>query len=145
LTRLSIEYEWKEREQEAFDALKEALATAPVLCKPDFDKEWILEVDASNAALGAVLSQKQSDGTIRPTYFWSKQLNAAERNYSTTDRECLAVVAACKKFRPYILGIKTTIIGDHTAVRWLFNKIDVTGRHARWKILLSEYDYEITT
>ena len=134
---------WSASQEAAFTSLKRVLSSAPVLAKPNFKQEWILDVDASDTAIGAVLSQKQEDGEVRPVYFWSRQLGKAERNYSTTDRESLAVVAACLKFRPYILGIFTTIVGDHTAVKWLFNKETLTGRHARWKIILSEFDYKI--
>src|SRR3954470_13231082 len=110
-----------------------------------FDKDWILEVDASDLALGVVLGQEQVDKEIHLVYFWSRQLSQAECNYSVTDRECLAVVAAFKKFRPYILGRRTVVIGDHTAMKWLFNKVDLSGRHARWQFTLSEFDYEIRT
>src|SRR3954463_10092407 len=78
-------------------------------------------------------------------YFWSRQLSKAEKNYSITDRECLVIIAACKKLCPYILGRQVVIFGDHTAVKWLMNKIDLTGRHARWQVILSEFDYEIKT
>ena len=144
LTCKATKFEWKEEQQRSFDQLKEALTTAPVLCKPDYTKEWVLEVDASDLAVGAILSQ-EAEGEVHPVYYWSRQLGKAERNYSTTDRECLAVVAACKKFRPYILGGHTTIVGDHTAVKWILNKIDISGRHARWQVILSEFDYEMKT
>jgi hypothetical protein len=91
------------------------------------------------------LGQEQEDEEVHPVYFWSRQLCKAERNYSVTDRECLAVVAACTKFRPYILGGRVMILTDHTAVKWLMNKIDVSGRHARWQVILSEFDYEVRT
>jgi hypothetical protein len=114
-----------------------------VLCKPDYQKDWVLDVDASDIALGAVLGQEQDDKEVHPVYFWSRQLCAAEKNYSVTDRECLAVVAALKKLRPYVLGRKVTIYGDHAAVKWILNKTDISGRHARWKVTLSEFDYEV--
>ena len=62
-----------------------------------------------------------------------------------TDREYLIAVAACKKFRPYILGKQTMIISNHTTVKWLMNKPDPSGHHARWQVILSEFDYEIRT
>lgn len=145
LTSKSARFDWTKKEQRSFDALKQALITAPVLAKPDFEKEWTLDVDASQIALGAVLGQKDDNGDTHPIYYWSRQLGSAERNYSTTDRECLAVVAAMRKFRPYVLGSHVTIVGDHSAVKWIFNKIDISGRHARWKVILSEFDYEIVS
>ncbi len=144
LTSKAITFEWGEEQQRSFEQLKEALTTAPVLGKPDYTKDWLLEVDASDIAIGAILSQEWDTG-VHPVYYWSRQLGKAEKNYSTTDRECLAVVAGCKKFRPYILGGFTTIVGDHTAVKWILNKIEVSGRHARWQVILSEFDYEIKT
>ena len=143
LTSKKVPFAWSEKQQDAFERMKKALTAAPVLCK--FDDDWVLEVDASDTALGAVLGQKQEDEEVHPVYFWSRQLSKAEKNYSVTDRECLAIVAACKKFRPYILGQRITIVGDHTAVKWLMNKVDLSGRHARWQVLLSEFDFEIKT
>ena len=127
LTSKKVPFEWGPDHQQAFDALKEALTSAPVLGKPDYKKDWVLEVDASDIALGAVLGQKQDDLEVHLVYFWSRQLSSAERNYSMTDQEYLAVVAACSKLRPYILGGEITIYGDHTTVKWLLNKIEITG------------------
>lgn len=145
LTSKTVPFKWGTEQKEAFEAMKIALTSAPVLCKPRFDDDWTLEVDASDSALGAVLGQEQEDAEVHPVYFWSRQLSKAEKNYSVTDRECLAIVAACKKLRPYVLGRFITIVGDHTAVKWLMNKVDLTGRHARWQVILSEFDYKIET
>ena len=77
-------------EQEAFDALKQALTTAPVLAHPDPQRQWTVQTDASGVAIGGVLSQQQDDGTMRPVAFWSHKLNSAQRNYSATERELMA-------------------------------------------------------
>src|SRR6184192_2062110 len=143
LTSLKVTFEWNVEQEQAFDNLKKALTEAPVLCRPDYSKDWTLEVDASDIALGAVLSQQQADTEIHPVYYWSRQLSKPERNYSVTDRECLAMVAACKKLRPYILGSRITIYGDHAAVKWIFNKPDASGKYARWMVTMSEFDYKI--
>ena len=143
LTSKAKVFEWKEKEEKAFEKLKSALTSEPVLAKPNFQKGWFLDVDASQNSLGTVLSQDDDDGINHPVYFWSRQLGKAERNYSTTDRECLVVVTAMRKFRPYILGAQVVVRGDHTAVKWIMNKLDISMRHARWRIILSEYDYEI--
>jgi hypothetical protein len=145
LTRKSEPFEWLPLQEQSFQDLKTALLHAPVLAKPRFDEDWILDTDASNQAIGAVLGQLYADQEVHPVYFWSKQLSKAEQNYSTTDRECLAIVAACRKFRPYILGRHVTIHSDHSAIRWLLNKPDLSGRHARWQVILSEFDYEVVT
>ena len=78
------------------------------------------------------MSQEEPDAKEEyPVYYYSRLLNPAERNYSTTDHECLAVIAAVKKFRVYVLGAPLEIRTDHAAVRQLLNKIDATGRYAR--------------
>ena len=145
MTSKKIPYQWGKEQQEAFEKLKLAMTTAPVLRKPNFQQDWVLDVDASDVALGAVLGQEDEDGVVHPVYFWSRQLGDPEKNYSVTDRECLAVVAACKKFRPYILGRHVTVYSDHTAVKWILNKTDLPGRHARWKVTMSEFDYEVVS
>ena len=76
-------------------------------------------------------------------YYYSRLLNSAERNYSTTNRECLAVIAAVKKFRVYVLGAPLEIRTDHSAVRQLLNKVDATGRYARWVCIMSEFDFTL--
>lgn len=145
LTIKAVPFVWAGGQEEAFEQLKKALTTAPVLCKPRFEDDWVLEVDTSDIALGAVLGQQQQGEEVHPVDFWSRQLSKAEKNYSVTDRECLVIVAALKKFRPYMLGRRVSIVGDHTAVKWLMNKPDLAGRHARWQVILSGFDYNITT
>ena len=76
-------------------------------------------------------------------YYYSRLLNIAERNYSTTDHECLAVIAAVKKFRVCVLGAPLEIRTDHVAVRQLLNKADATGRYARWVCIMSEFDFTL--
>src|SRR4051812_35839478 len=143
LTSKKVSFNWGDKQQKAFEELKLAMTTAPVLCKPNYQKDWNLDVNASDVALGAVLGQEQADGEVHPVYFWSQQLCPAEKNYSVTDWECLAVVAAFKKLHLYVLGRKVIFYGDHMAVRWILNKTDISGQHARWKVTLSEFDYEV--
>ena len=76
------------------------------------------------------MGQLHDDEEVHPVYFWSRQLTKAERNYHVMDQECLAIIATCIKLRPYILGGKIAIYGNHTVVSWLFNKVNVGGRHA---------------
>ena len=122
---------WKEKQEEAFELLKEKLVTAPILIYPDFRKEFILYTDASKIALGAILHQKGDDGKEHVIAYENKTLNKAEQNYSTTELECLAVVWAVEKFDYYLEGNKFKIITDHTALKWLFNKKEPKGRIAR--------------
>lgn len=144
LTRKASEWVWGDEQEDAFKTLKGRLTTAPILQTPNYDTPWIVDCDASNTAVGAVLSQEDGDNAEHPVYFYSRLLTQAERNYSTTDRECLAVVAAAKKFRVYILGMPVKIRTDHTAVRQVLNRPDATGRYARWVCVLSEFDFTLT-
>ena len=144
LTRKNTKWQWGKEQEGAFEGLKTALSEAPVLRPPQWGKPWIIDCDASNTAIGAVLSQEEPDTKEEhPVYYYSRLLNPAERNYSTTDRECLAVIAAIKKFRVYVLGAPLEIRTDHSAVRQLLNKVDATGRYARWVCIMSEFDFTL--
>ena len=98
LTRKDVLFEWSMACQEAFEALKQYLIESPVLAFPDFSTEFLLETDASGTRLGAVLAQKQQDGTTRPIAFASRSLEPHERNYAVTELEALAVVWSVKHF-----------------------------------------------
>ena len=141
---IDITKEWKEKQEESFQILKERLCTAPVLVYPDFEKEFILYTDASGYALGAVLSQIGKDGKEQVVYYASKTLTDAERNYSTTELECYAVVWAVEKFHYYLDGKKFKVITDHYALKWL-EKNALKGWRARWILRLQPYlrDMEI--
>lgn len=103
---------WTDACQNAFDTLKKALASPPVLILPSFDLPFFISTDASNGAIGAVLSQIVN-GQEHPIAYWSRQLQKAERNYSTLEREALAVVSAVKHFYPYLYGHTFTLLTDH--------------------------------
>lgn len=105
---------------------------------PDFSKSFTLTTDASNIALGSVLSQNN-----KPIAFHSRTLNTAERNYSTIEKELLAIIDSCKHFRPYLFGQKFTIETDHKPLVWLFSLKEANQRLARWKLRLEEYEFEI--
>ena len=142
LLRKQQPWVWGEEQQTAFEALKRALTTAPVLARPDFSKPFTVQCDASNVALGAVLTQEGTDGE-HPIAYISRVLTGAEKNYSTTEKECLAVLWAIKKLRPYLEGYRFTVITDHSALRWLKSLRDPTGRLARWAIQMQQWDFEI--
>ncbi|KMQ83357.1 enzymatic polyprotein endonuclease reverse [Lasius niger] len=142
LTKKSEKFIWSAEQQNAFDALKEKLMTAPVLKYPDFSEEFNVTTDASDYAIGAVLSQGPV-GNDRPVAYASRILSRAEQNYNTTEKELLAIIWAVKHFRPYIYGTKFKIITDHKPLIWLFNVTDPGSRLIRWRLKLEEYDYEI--
>ncbi|KAK1419540.1 hypothetical protein QVD17_28715 [Tagetes erecta] len=126
----------------AFEFLKEQLTSAPILIAPDWSLPFELMCDASDFAVGAVLGQRK-DKHFHPIYYASKTLNDAQENYTTTEKELLAVVFAFDKFRSYLVLSKTVVYTDHQAVRYLFAKKDAKPRLIRWILLLSEFDIEI--
>lgn len=126
----------------SFETCKNVLINDPILQHPDFTKPFLLTTDASNYAIGAVLSQGPV-GTDLPIAYASRTLNPAECNYSTIEKELLAIVWATKYFRPYLFGRKFTILSDHKPLQWLFNVKEPSSKLVRWRLKLSEYDYEI--
>jgi len=146
LHRLSgkgVPWEWTGECQQAFLTLRDRLVSAPILCYPSGIGAYVLDTDASDASVGAVLSQEQADGREGVISYFSKALNGAERNYCTTRKELLAVVRAVKHFRPYLYGRKFRIRTDHASLIWLLRQKEQEGQVARWIELLSEFDFEI--
>lgn len=109
---------------------------------PDFMQPFLLSTDASNDALGMVLGQKQNGHKVVIVYGGSK-FNPAERNYSVTEREALAVVTGIKQFQHYLHRCEFTVLPDHNAACWLMNIREPTGRLGRWTLVLQQYDFEI--
>ena len=112
------------------------------MAKPDWNKEFEIMCDANDYAMGAVLGQK-ADNKFRAIYYASKTFNEAQENYSTTEKEMLAMVFACEKFRPYILGSHVIIHTDHAVIKYLMAKKEAKQRLIRWVWLLQEFDLEI--
>lgn len=126
----------------SFEHLKELLINAPILKYPDFSKPFVLTTDASNIALGAVLSQGNPPND-QPIAYASRTLNETEQKYSTIEKELLGIVWACKYFRPYLYGQKFKIYTDHRPLVWLFNLKEPNSKLVRWRLRLEEFDYEI--
>jgi transposase InsO family protein len=131
LTSPQVKFIWNEDCQHSFEALKEALTTAPVLGYPRQEGQMILDTDASGQAVGAVLSQIQ-DGREVVLAYMSKSLTPAETNYCVTRKEMLAVVTAVKTWRPYVLGRKVLLRTDNSAVAWAKRIKEPVGQMARW-------------
>lgn len=142
LFKEGAEYNWGTEQEEAFNTLKNILTSQSVLQYPDFSKEFVLTTDASTEALGAILSQGEI-GKDRPIAYASRTLNKAERNYSTSKQELLAIVWAVKQFRPYLWGKHFNIVTDHRPLKWFISLKDPGSRLTRWTIKLSEYDFEV--
>jgi len=128
--------------KEAFNTCKTLLCNDPILKYPDFTKPFVLTTDASNVAIGAVLSQGTL-GSDRPVCFASRTLNDREVMYSTVEKEMLAIIWATKYFRPYLFGQKFQIVTDHKPLTWLMNFKEPNSKLVRWKLQLLEYDYEV--
>jgi hypothetical protein len=127
---------------DSFRRLKEALVSAPILQPPDWSLPFELMCDASDYAVGAVLGQRKENKPCA-IYYASKVLDLAQMNYTTTEKELLAVVFALDKFRSYLVGSKIVIYTDHAALRYLVSKQDAKPRLIRWILLLQEFDIEI--
>ena len=142
LTKKGVRFSWTPQHENAFLALKWHLCTAPVLAYPNFAQPFILQTDASNVGLGAVLAQHDIHGTERVIAYASCTLSNRERNFTTMEKEVLAVVFAVKHFRCYLLGTKFRVITDNSALKWL-HSIEPKGRIARWIMDLQEFDFDV--
>ena len=143
LLRKETPFVWAEAHQLAFKKLCTAFSSAPILAFPDFSRPFIVDTDACVSGLGAVLSQVTNDGLERPIAYISRSCSAAEKNYTITKLELLAVVWACRTFRPYIL-LRPFLLGtDHGSLRWLMNFKNPTGQTARWLSTLAEFHFTV--
>ncbi|XP_073310024.1 uncharacterized protein [Primulina huaijiensis] len=112
---------------EAFEKIKKTLVTSPIMIVPDRKEPFELMCDASDYAVGAVLGQRR-EKVFRAIYYASRTMDAAQQNYTTTEKEMLALVFAFEKFKPYLIGTKVVVFTDHTAIRYLFAKKDAKPR-----------------
>ena len=132
-----------DEEKNAFEILKKCLISPPILKLPKKGLPYSIDTDACNYQVGVVLLQTYPDGTRHPLGYWSRTLNPAEKNYTTTEKECLAVVWGCQILRPYLEGSHFRIYTDHQPLKWLLGITDTSGRLARWRLRLSEFDYSV--
>ena len=145
LMRKGVEFTWTTKEQDAFDALKQRITSSPTLAHPQMDEQFELEVDASGNAMGAVLLQRQPDGTKKPINFMSKTFNQAQRNYDIFDREFLAMIWGLQHSRPLLVGSphKVIVRTDHNNLRYWRDPQKISRRIAREVLELADYDIEI--
>ena len=132
LTRKNSVFSWTVVCEKAMKTLKEKLTSSPVLAYPSFDKPFTVETDACINGLGAVLQQLQGDSKLHPVAYASRSLTDAERNYSITELEALAVVWALTRFHSYLYGQSVTVVTDHTAVKAVLETPNPSAKHARW-------------
>ncbi|GFV40128.1 retrovirus-related Pol polyprotein from transposon 412 [Trichonephila clavipes] len=142
LTESKQKFQWTKECEDSFLQLKEALTSLPILIYPQSDKPFILDTDASNESVGAVLSQ-EINGQERVVAYWSKCLSKPERNYCVTRKELLAIVKAIEHFHHYLYGQKFLLRTDHASLTWLINFRNTEGQVARWIQRLNEYYFDI--
>lgn len=142
LLKKEVTFHWDSEQNDAFGTLRDALCSEPLLQYPDFTKPFVVTTDASQTAIGAILSQGKI-GKDLPIAYTSRLLNDAEQNYSTIERELLAIVYAVNHFRPYLFGRKFVLVTDHKPLVWINSVKDPTSRLVRWRLKLAEYDYEV--
>jgi len=141
--RKRIKLDWRPEHQRAFEAVKAAVAEATMLRHPDFNKEFHVDVDASDVGIGAVLQQKDEEGRMRPILFASKALSAEQRKWKTAEKEAFASIWALKeKLRPFLVGQKFKLHTDHANLRFVLRQ--KKGKLARWGLILSEFLDDMT-
>ena len=143
LLKKETEFIWGEKQQKAFETIKERLTNSPVLAHPNFDKEFHLFTDASGVGIGAVLSQINENNKEVVISYWSKTLKDAEQRYPNTDRECLAVVLAVNHFHKYLIPKEFHIYTDHSALRTMMDETQMKGRRGNWTSKLQIYKFTI--
>ncbi|KAM1908066.1 hypothetical protein ACFX14_027627 [Malus domestica] len=142
LLKKDVAFDFNKECTTSFKQLKELLTTAPIIVPLDWSLPFELMCDASDYALRAILGQRK-DKRPHVIYYASRTLNDAQLNYSTTEKELLAVVFALDKFQSYLIGTKVIVFTDHAALKYLVSKKKTKPRLIRWILLLQEFDIEI--
>jgi hypothetical protein len=142
LTKSNIKFEWTHKQQQAFDAIKRAMVTAPVLVLPDPSLPFVVHTDASGYAVGGVLMQDQGKG-LQPIAYLSKKMQDAETRYPVHEQELLAIIHALKSWRHYLLGSKFTVRTDHKSLEYFKTQPSLSARQSRWKDFLANFDFDI--
>ncbi|KAG5887326.1 hypothetical protein JTB14_009020 [Gonioctena quinquepunctata] len=143
LLEKNAKFVWTPRQETALREVKEHLISAPVMACPNFDLPFIVQTDASAYGIGAVLTQNHPEVGKRVVSYLSRSLTKQERKFSSTERECLAVIWSIEKLLPYIEGTHFTVVTDHWSLCWLNNLEDPTGRSGRWSLKLQQYSFDL--
>ncbi len=141
LTHMGTPFLWTEAEERTFLDIKQRLISAPILAHPNFEHPFIVQTDASDHGLGAVLVQR-FDMQEKVITFLSRTMQAAEKKWDTREKEALAIIWACESLRPYLVGSKFIIETDHSSLVWIKNA-KTPARLVRWACRLAEFDYEV--
>jgi len=132
-------------QRDAFEELKRRLTSTPILALLRSTGAYVLGTDASDYQVHCVVTQEQPDKTYKPAAYWSRPITAGEKNYCTKEKECLPVVRAFFKLRPYVQATRFIVRTDHSALRWMLHMDGAHGRLARWRRRLFEFDYLVET
>ena len=145
LTQKEKKWQWGSEEQEAFQTLKNEITKDPVLVHPNRDKPYFLETDASGVAMGAILSQKGSDGYLHPIAFLSKSFNKAQMNYDTHDKELLAIITSLLHWRLFLELTEEpiTVYTDHRNLEYWKTAREFKRRHSRWYGEIASFNFHI--
>jgi hypothetical protein len=143
LLRKDTKYQWNDECQHGLDTLKENMVTAPILVFPEWEKTFHVHVDASVIALGAILAQLGAGDLDHLRAFARRKLSESEHNYNMIEREGIAMVYALQKFRHYLLGKHFNMFTDHSALKYVVNKLVLGGTICRWLLLFQEFDFEV--
>jgi hypothetical protein len=146
LTKKDVKWTWSEAEQAAFDSLKAAVTSAPILTSPDNSRPFRIEADSSDFATGAVLSQQSpEDEKWHPVAFLSKSLSSVERNYEIHDKEMLAIIRAMEEWRHFLEGAEDRfeVWTDHKNLEYFMTAKKLNRRQARWSLFLARFDFAL--
>ncbi|GKF42148.1 putative reverse transcriptase domain-containing protein, partial [Tanacetum coccineum] len=138
LTQKGVKFDWGDKEEAAFQLIKQKLCSAPILALPEGSEDFVVYCDASHKGLGVVLMQRE-----KVIAYASRQLKFFEKNYTTHDLELGSVVFALKIWRHYLYGTKCTVFTDHKSLQHILDQKELNMRQRRWLEMLSDYDYEI--
>ncbi|GFU78939.1 retrovirus-related Pol polyprotein from transposon 297 [Trichonephila clavipes] len=137
------EIKWTTECENAFRELKGKLIDKPVLYAPNFEREFIVQTDASNAGMGAVLTQLNEQGEEHPILYLSKKFSEVEKRYCTTEKECASIVFAIKRLHYYLDGNSFLVMTDHNPLVWLNRNVSSNPRLMRWALALQPYNFRI--
>ena len=142
LLEKDAKFNWDAGCQKSFEEIKAYLTTAPIVRAPNWKLPFEVMCDASDMAIGAVLGQREGRKPY-VVYYVRKTLNEAQRNYTTTEKELLAIVYALDKFRAYLVGSDIIVFTDHSSLKYLLTKQNAKARLIRWVLLLQEFNLQI--
>ena len=145
LLNKKAKFVWSDECNSSFEFVKSMLANEPILMAPDFSKPFKLAVDASDIGIGSVLIQEDDQSIDHPICYFSKKLNKHQLNYSTIEKECLALVLSLQHFEVYLsITVKPTVVyTDHNPLVFLHRMRNQNRRLQRWSLILQEFNIEI--